>query len=245
MLGLGLGLQYARSRGGGGGDANFSKTILLLGFNGADGATTTLDESFKMRGAPTFHGDAQIDTSIAAFGAGSLQLSGAGKVTYPDHADFYMAGNDFTIELWTRFNATAGFQNLIGQADISANGAFNLDAVNGTILRARFQLVSDGMVNMQNTWNYAINTQYHVVLERSGSTFRTYAGGVMIAKLTALTNQMVDDTQDITIGSLTTAGAGITNGANARIDEVRITKGAALYNNDAGFTPPITAFPRS
>lgn len=244
MLGLGLGLAYARSRGGGGGDANFSKTILLLGFNGADGATTTLDESFKARGAPTFHGDAQIDTSIAAFGAGSLQLSGAGKITYPDHADFYMAGQDFTIELWVRFNSTAGFQNLIGQSDTAANGAFNIDAVNGTVLRTRFELVGDGMVNMQNTWNYAVNTQYHVVLERSGSTFRSYAGGVMISKAT-YSNPMIDDSKDITIGSLGTAGAGITNGANARFDEIRITKGAALYNSDAGFTPPTSAFPRS
>ncbi|KKW92976.1 hypothetical protein YP76_08850 [Sphingobium chungbukense] len=49
----------------------------------------------------------------------------------------------------------------------------------------------------------------------------------------------------ITIGSDLRNGAVEGAGFNGYFDEVRITAGVARYADDAGFSPPTEAFPRS
>lgn len=232
---------YAHGPGGGGGitDPAFSSTVLLLGYEGADGSTSAVDESASSNGAATFNGNAQIDTAQFKFGASSLLLDGTGDyLSYADNADWDFITGDWTIETWVRFNSTSGFQNVIGRADGSANGPFNLDAVNGSILRFRYQLASEGMVNDQATWNYVTNTWYHLCIERSGNVFRSYADGVIITTHT-WANNMADSSLGLYLGSLSNG----TNTLNGWLDETRVTKGVARYGG--AFTPPTAAFPRS
>lgn len=232
------------SGGGGGGppDPDFATTVLLLGFEGADGATATNDESAAANGAATFHNQAQLDTAQFKFGASSLLLDGSDKVTFADDADWHFADGDWTIEGWVRFADTGGFQTIFSRADTSANGPFMLDAVNGSILRFRYQVAGDGMVNTQDTWNYSTNTWYHLCIERAGNTFRAYADGVVIVSSTNA-NDMSDGDLDLTLGAMSQSGSTVSNGFNGHMDEVRISKGVARYNG--AFTPPEAAFPRS
>lgn len=241
-LNLSLALSPTGGAAGGASDPDFSSTVLLLGLDGADGATSTSDESFAANGAATFHNQAQLDTAQKKFGASSLLLDGSDKLTYADNADWHFGAGDWTLEAWVRFAATAGFQTIISRADTSGNGPFMIDAVNGTILRFRFQVVGDGMVNIQDTWNYSTDTWYHICGERSGNTFRVYADGVVITSTTN-TNAMVDGDLDLTVGAMSQSGSTVTNGVNGHIDEVRISSGVARYGG--AFSPPEDAFPRS
>lgn len=53
---------------------------------------------------------------------------------------------------------------------------------------------------------------------------------------------MFDSTAVLAIGMRST---NTSTGFNGHLKELRITKGVARYNNDAGFTAPTAAFPRS
>lgn len=222
-------------------DPDFSDVVLLLGFEGSDGATTTSDESDANNGAATFHNQAQIDTAQSKFGGSSLLLDGSDKIVFGDDPDWHLPA-DWTIEMWVRFASTGGFQTLIAQANTSGAGTM-LDAVGGTILRLRYKLGTSGQQNNQYTWNYSTDTWYHVVAERSGNDFRLYADGVMLGKASSA-EVGVNETLDLTIGAMTEAASGVTNGFNGWIDELRITKGVARYGSDSGYTIPTEAFPR-
>lgn len=226
---------------GGGSDPDSATRVLLLGYEGNDGATATSDESAAANGAATFHNQAQLDTAQKKFGNSSLLLDGSDKITFGDDADWHFGAGDWTVESWVRFAATAGFQTIISRANTSGNGPFMLDAVNGTTLRMRFQVSGDGMINIQNTWNYAPNTWYHLCMERAGNTFRAYADGVVIASTTNA-NAMADGDLDLTIGAMSQSGSTVTNGLSGWVDETRISKGLAVYSG--AFTPPTEAFPR-
>lgn len=64
------------------------KGVLLLHFDGEDGATSTVDSSGNNHPV-TFHGNAQLDTSEKYAGTASLLLDGSGDyLTIPDSPDW-------------------------------------------------------------------------------------------------------------------------------------------------------------
>lgn len=82
-------------------DQHWANIVLLCGFNGTDGATSSTDESIAAH-TLTFNGDAQIDTAQSKFGGASLLLDGTGDyVTAADSADWNFTA-EFTIEAWVR-----------------------------------------------------------------------------------------------------------------------------------------------
>jgi hypothetical protein len=235
---------YRYGGGGGGGSPTAADTVLLLGFNGTDGATTTTDESYAANGSPTFHNQAQIDTAQKKFGTSSLLLDGSDKIVFADDADWDLPG-DWTIETFVRFNAVGGFQTLFGRANSGGSGTFMIDAINGNILRLRYEISTEGMYNQQYTWNHSTGTWYHVAADRSGGVVRLYADGTMLGKVTGITNPgTTGSTSDLTLGSLTDTGSSVVNGLNGWLDEVRITKGLARYASDSGYTVPTAEFTR-
>ncbi|MBZ9695498.1 LamG domain-containing protein [Mesorhizobium sp. CO1-1-9] len=221
-------------------DPSFSSVKMLLGFNGTDAATTTADESSAAHGSPTFAGNAQLDTAQFKFGASSLLLDGSGDyVQFPDSADWFFGTGQFTIEGWFRFNAVSGTPCFIGQMGGSDTWMVYL---NGTSV-----LYRDGNANFSGNfsvgWTPSTNTWYHIAVDRDVSNvMRVYIDGAMRSKVTFNINQ--PDTADpLTIG--TRYGGASSYDFNGWVDEVRITKGAARYGSDAGFTVPTAAFPRS
>lgn len=235
--------------GGAPGDEFYANTVLLLNFQGADGATTAVDSSFQQNGAATFHNQAQLDTSQSPFGGSSLLLDGTDKIVWADNADWHVGSGDWTKEIIVRLSTTSGFQTLFAQADTSGNGPFMLDVVNGSILRLRYQLNGDGMVNNQATWNYVTDTWYHLCAERSSGVVRTYAGTIggdtaaMITKQAGLVNSAADGALDLTLGAMTQADSSTTNGLSGWLGGVRFTNGVARYNSDAGFATASAPFP--
>ncbi len=81
------------------------KGVLLLHFDGPDGATSTVDSSGQNHSI-TFHGNAQLDTSEKYAGNASLLLDGSGDyLTIPDSPDWdILASNtdNWTIDLYVK-----------------------------------------------------------------------------------------------------------------------------------------------
>lgn len=242
---------FAAGGSGGANDPNFSLVKLLLGVNGADAATATTDESPAAHGAASFTGNAQLDTAQFKFGTSSLLLDGTvdSNISYLDSADWHFTSSDqWTIEAWVRFTTVAPSQCIIAQWAAGARQSWLFEYSTGGGPKLRFAYSTNGTntTDTQGTWTPSINTWYHVAADCDATNkLRVYADGVMIASRTSVPS-FYDGTNRLTIGQFDDdVGGSIFNRLNGWIDEVRITKGAARYASDGGYTVPALAFPRS
>lgn len=223
-------------------DPNFASVVLLLGFDGTDAATATTDESASAN-AITFVGNAQIDTAQKKFGTASLLLDGTGDyLAIPDSANWDFGAAAFTWECWVRFNTT-GDGTFFGAWTTSNATARFYWSFTGSAMALNFYNIGSAVQTINSSaWSPSTGVWYHVVCERNASNvFRFYVDGVMFGKTT--NSQSFDDTrtQPVWIGARNHSTPTALDGW---LDELRITKGVALYDSDAGFTAPTAAFPR-
>jgi hypothetical protein len=221
-------------------DPYFTDVILLLGFEDADGSTSTTDDSSKAQ-SMTFAGNAQTDTAQFKFGTSSLLLDGTGDHIHcsPAANDFAL-GTEFTVEARIRKNANGSRQNILG-------------AVAGSIGQTGWQLYVDAnddlcfamydggvLTTLTGTWAPSTGTWYHVAADRNASNVvRVYADGVMLNSATINYAMVTNNRFDIGLER------GVGNYWNGWIDEARVTNGTARYNSDSGYTVPTDRFPRS
>lgn len=241
-----IGVINAYLGGGGGGDPHIAQNVLLLGMDGADGATTTSDESSAAHGAATsFDGTAQLDTAQSKFGSASLLLDGNSDfIVFADSTDWTFDG-DFTVEAWIRFNSLTGFQTIVCQWNTGLEKAwlFDFPGSASNVLRFGFSTTGGNQTFVQSAWTPSVNTWYHVAVDRTGSTLRLYADGASLGSHT-FAGSTSNEAEELRIGAFSASGVG-DNFFNGWIDELRITKGVARYASDSGYTVPTAAFPRS
>jgi hypothetical protein len=233
------------------GDPHYGNVILLSGFEGADAATATDDESPAARGAASFFSAAKLSTTTPLVGASSLLLDGnVDRVTWPDSADWTMTG-EFTLDVVVQFSALVGstFPTLICQdgGGGSGNRAFLLGVNIGT---NRFGLTvsADGsaasFANVDVTGGLQTGVPYHVRAHRDGSNvlrvaYRKLSDGAMTGPgATAILEGMFASSRALEIGGSDISTA--TNHVSGRIDEVRITAGVARAIDEVVALP----FPR-
>lgn len=234
-------------------DPNWDNVIFLAGFDGANNATSYTEESQYARVA-TFNGNAALSTSTPALGTAALTLDGAGDyLTFPDDDLFRListAGEAFTIEGRIRFAsiaAPAGSQYMLAQWDTSTNNrGWHIGRTTGNAFY--FQYSTDGVnsaaaINiLANVGTLTANTWYAFAVESNGTNIRTYWQGSMVTKTSSI------PTVTIFNAAVPLGVGGRQNGAfyhNGGLDEIRITKGVARYNSDAGYTPASGLFPRA
>ncbi|RWO20649.1 LamG domain-containing protein [Mesorhizobium sp.] len=249
LIGFGRAKQDAAPVGGGSNDPNFANVVMLLGFEGADGATTATDDSISAH-TLTFNGNAQIDTGQFKYGTASLLCDGtADFVSAPDSADWDLSdanSDPFTIECWIR-RATLSLDRTIISQSAAGQVAFSLrhpNVLNTTEIV--FNLSNTGAANdvVVTTSGAALTAGnwHHVAVDKDSSgKIRVYANGVMRGSATPGNSAMFNSTAILTIGADSTGARSL----DGRIDEVRITKGVARYASDSGYTVPTAAFPRS
>lgn len=231
---------------GGGGpiDPLFSSVKLLLHLDGADGATTTTDNSTSAHPI-TFTGNAQIDTAQSKFGGSSLLLDGTGDyISASDSEDWTLGSGDFTIELWVRFNSltstTQQFINHYNNVSNQRGWYFRLSTAN----KLSFVYSTDGVTAnsvIEGAWTPTTGVWYHVVAERSGSTLRTMADGAVIGSGSVATDSFFNSNNGIRIGGIMSTG--LTQELNGWIDDLRLTKGVARYGG--AYAVPTAPFPNS
>jgi hypothetical protein len=213
----------------------FNKCQVLLLFNDADGATTFY-ESAKSRTVTT-GGNAQIDTAQYFYNTikSSLLLDGtADYITLAHSTDYNLSTTPFTIEFSVRFSAVTTDQGFFGKYQDATNyWYFNWTQATTTL---QFKAVSTSTVaDYTATWSPAINTNYHIEIDRSGATFKIFVNGtaLTLTEATAIsTNSMPATTSgDLEIGSAFDHASDLTGWMGP----------FALYSNLAKHTTNFTA----
>jgi hypothetical protein len=225
-------------------DSYWVSVVLMLGFDGADGAVATTDESLVNR-AITFVGNAQLDTAQSKFGGSSLLLDGNGdRITAADHPDWHFGSGPFTVEAWVRFNVTeTGANYLVSQWNSSNdNRAWGIQYFNNGW---HFASTTDGtnttVVTISNSWTQSGGTWFHFACTRDGAgDVRMFIDGTQIGTTQARNVTIFDSNQPLWIGAIVSSTPG--NDWDGWMDELRITKGVARYT--ANFTAPAAAHPR-
>lgn len=219
-----------------GGNDSFAK--LLLHFDGADGATTTVDSA---AGAASLHpmtmaGGVTLYAATKMFGSASLvfPLVGASgqEVRTPSAADLTPAG-DYTWEFWVNLFSYSTYWAL-GKG-LFGPYLFYFDGTNW-----RFDSSSNGAA-----WNISSNNLigappgagiwHHVAVCRSGNTYYPFVNGVMGATFASALAPFSNATA-LTIGESNIAD----NTLIGWLDEIRFSNGIARYTSN--FTPNADAF---
>lgn len=220
--------------GGGTADPPFSTVSLLLGFDGS-----FADES--AHGHVPSVTDASISTTDLRYGSGGGSFPNDGSlVSFPDHAAFRFDG-DFTVECWV-YPVTLGkarrlFQQAAGDgvnnawfAQVSYNAVTSLT------------LYSDGSTfsTLVSSQTVTVGQWNHLAWSREGSAVRAFVNGQLDPNGMTFAGPLTDAAAPVYVGGNTAAQG---NGLNGFLDEVRLTKGVAIYTQS--FAPPAGKFPRS
>ncbi|RUT88128.1 MULTISPECIES: DUF2460 domain-containing protein [unclassified Mesorhizobium] len=222
-------------------DPHFISVVLLCGFNGADGSTSTTDEATAK--AITFNGNAQLDTAQKKFGTASLLLDGTGdRLELVDSSDWQLGSTNsspWTVEAWVRWNVLdANNRGIIGQ-NAAAGWFFTGSSTIGELAfgSSNFSTITTSGASMTTgVW-------YHLAADHDSSgKIRLYVDGLMLGSATPANSAIANVASPLAIGAQ--GGSGQVD-MNGWLDEVRITKGVARYASDSGFAVPTTAFPRS
>ena len=191
------------------------------------------------------------------YGNGILQLNGSNGLTCADNVQFEFGSGDFTMECFARFLATPTGSNhavLFGKWREGTNArSYRLflggPSVNNGHLE--FQISTDGTAGTvasiaSSEFTPVRDHWYHIVVQRKSGEVIMFADGVPLNAPEADANTYHDNTSLFTVGAQQNTAATLTanTGVNGFLEEVRITKGVARYNN-SGFVAPTAAFGRN
>lgn len=216
-------------------DPYFPTTSLLLHMNGANGSTIFTDSSNEAV-SNTVNGNAQISTAQSKFGGASGLFDGTGDyLVLPYSSRFNLAGVDFTIEAWVRFNVVGGV--LLAKDTFGTGFDWSIDFPNATSIRMLTNNTNSNLTVTVPTLTTGV--WYHVAFVRNSGTNRIYLDGIDRGNNTmAITNNI---TTNFTIGCASWNNPG--SFFNGYVDDLRITRSVARYT--ANFTPPTAQFPDS
>lgn len=193
----------------------------------------------------TFLGNAQLDDAQFRFGPTALLCDGSGDaVTFPDSDSWHFAAQDFTVELWVRFNPASGGQSFMAQWSGSSNRGWIFEYLATDDLRFIWSLNGTNLAFHVESWSPVADTWYHLAFVRDGNTSRLYVDG---AQLGSESSEISGDT--LHNSTLPLGIGGRSNGSNSvdgNVDSARVMKGTALYQHEfdvphRGFVLPVTA----
>lgn len=212
-------------------DDSYTKSLLHM--DGLDASTTFTDESGKVW---TAYGNAQIDTAQAVFGGASGLFDGTGDyIETPDHADFDLGANDFTIDFRFRPNNVDAAQYLLGSSDGSTDRAYSV-AYSSSNLFFDYSTNGTSATTLGRPATFAVGNWYHIAFVRSGNLMYMFQNGALLTTSQAITGTIFNSGQTFKAGTRA-VGDSMFNGW---IDEFRVSKGIARWT--AAFNPPTVAY---
>lgn len=208
--------------------------VLLIHSNDNDGAVEFFDSSVNCT-KPSIAGDVKHSTDTAVLGTNSsIKFDGTDDMIYMPANPFYnFISDDFTIELFVRFNSVTGNAYMISRW-LLAGGDWCFLRL-GTELRFGVS----GWANMDTVGaGLAINTWYHVAVCRRGTNFKIYVNGV--SKFSGTQAGAIPynspTTRRLAIGKIYDSN---TDSFAGYMSEIKITRTSRYREN---FTPIISPF---
>lgn len=178
---------------------------------------------------------ATITGSQYVFNNASAYFNGSSYVTVPNNSDFNLGSIDFTIDFWVNFSSTVGSIDLISKYHgsnsalqdwtISVSGG-NLNFVyhDGTSVQA-----------FSSAFSPSTGTWYHIAVVRDDTNLRLFVNGLMIGTHNIGSSTIRHTAVDMLLG----VRSGLSNYLNGYLDEVRIYRKVAVWNEN--FIPPNAA----
>lgn len=205
-----------------------------------------------------------LNTSVQKFGTGCAAIGRkVGVSTYyyngistPSSSDWNFDTGDYTIEFWVRFieipHGAAGggsptmtttvVASSYDSATPSTNWLFYLEdfatraykfEVKDSSGATAFTLTGPGA-------DLAIDTWYHVAVVKEATLWTMYLDGVSKSTSSSFSGSYSANNEPINLGWLHLSQVATYDGLYGYLDEVRISKGVAVYT--AAFTPPTAPF---
>jgi hypothetical protein len=225
----------------GGIDPYWLNTVLLMPYQGADGSVVApgmSDVSPSSHGAAVVGGNAHISSAQSPFSGACTSLALDGDhdyITFPDSDDWRLGTDPFTIESWFYFSSAP--TNALLLAHWPSGWAFFFEL--GDL---KLRSASGGDVNSY-TFSPVLDQQYAFAVDRDElNVARIYVGGIMVSKTVGYTANLSGSTNSLMIGSLIPGGFGGFD-VNGFAGASRITKGAARYASDSGYSAVAIPFP--
>ena len=213
---------------------NDDNTICLLHFDGTDASTVFEDDNgVRAKVGVQALGNAQADTAQSKFGGSSALFDGTGDYLYiSENMQIAGDGDDFTIELWIRWNSTSGSQGITSDRPptsagyVSPNFYLEKNSSNGFFFgyAGGGDIITSGSLVTTGVW-------YHLAVVRYSGSTKFYLNGTQQGGALTRTGIIGDGTLSI--------GAFVGLYVNGWIDEFRVSN-TARYTS--GFTAPTAPF---
>jgi len=215
--------------------ASIQKTYpasLLLNFDGSFSDSSSYNHTITNSGA-------NISSAQSKFGGSSGYFYG-GWIETAASSSLLLGSADFTIEMWVYPNSLSAGQYYLRLDNLNAQNGVLIgnDGVSATTNGSSWDInIVDSATMISNC---PLNTWTHLALVRKGSNFSFFANGIQIGSAT----NSGSINQNSPIARI---GAANSNGgypAFCYIDDLRITKGVALYQTNY-FTPPSSSLSKN
>ncbi len=210
-------------------------TALLLRGNGTNNGTTFTDDGHKVL-TPTRNGNTITSTAQYKYGTASIYFDGTGDyLSYSTGKDnFNFLNSNFTIECWIRPSNVTGARVIFSKrANTGTYGGFIFQCNGNKLNILATDNGSSWGINLDSTSTLSTNTWYHVAATRLYDTFKIFIDGDLQGSQTIENFIISPNTANVVIGA-----GGATGGQEffGYIDDLRIVRGASVYNTD--FTSP-------
>jgi len=209
---------------------------ILCHFDDPNGSTTTDDSGLND------HQLTMVGTSISdsgpKFGIGTLTTSPnepSAKMTTPTGDDFYLGGEEFTIESWVKFTKAPTGAGEVVAAQWGGNNAWYFGLLSG--LNFYWTAEASGFQNIAAAFTPILGQWYHLAVDRDGFAMtRLYIDGVVVASASIPKCIVKSSLPHMTVGNDSANGRAL----GGQLDEFRMMD-RAMYGGP--FTPPTAPFP--
>ena len=226
-------------------DPYFANVVLLLHFDGDNGAQVFTDSSNRKHVPVFVQNTGETQTSVVLFGTASGYFDG-GYIWYDPSPDWAMGSGQWTVECQVRLTPTSiGKRNIFfGQADsIGGNHCFGITKTDTDFLSCTVT-TADGEFSVTGSTKMIANQWYAVALERTDSNLILFMNGIIQGEI-PITGAIPVEPWHFGIaiaGDYTnTDPPAYGTLLLGYMDEFRLTKGIARYTG--GYTPQIAPFP--
>ena len=170
----------------------------------------------------------------SVFGGGSVHFDGAGDYLELDHSDDWDLGaGDFTIDLWARFDGTNTNDALVAHHGNTGNYGWIFYYYGNDRLFFTYSTSGSDAPNVSVPFTPVPGQWTHIALTRAAGTLRFFVDGVKRGDDIPLDLAIYNPPEPLRVGLYRTAGGNTQNSDfNGEMDEIRVTKGVALWRSD-------------